>query len=347
MSEPINMFVYNDEVYVTERGNNRVQVFSLTGTYARMWGSSGTADGQFQEPSCVYVYNDEVYVTDYGNNRVQVFNVAGAFQRKWGTLGSGDSQFHYPTGIMEYDGNIWVGDSQNAAVKAFTPAGVFVSKLDPIGAIPGSGLTDYAGLFVYNGKLYITDGGYHYIYTYDVSTGALCTQWGGYGSGDGLLAFPEGVFVYGDETYVADSYNHRIQVFAMDPLSQTPWYWYTTSAKTSLGTPDGGVSVPGDNDLVTNPALLARNHITDMRTAIEALVGTGSFINPATSNPYNWTPASADNLYYCAVDRTTYGGPAGADYDWWRADNVMAGTPCYRVDIGEIEDCVAALEAVV
>jgi hypothetical protein len=93
-------------------------------------------------------------------------------------------------------------------------------------------------------------------------------------------------------------------------------------------------------------AELCRQHITDMRAAIERLVATGAFINPITSNPYNWTPSSVDNLYFCAMgDRTEYGATGGARYDWTRTGAEMIGTETFDIDIGEIHECVSLLEA--
>lgn len=42
-----NLFVYGGEVYTTDAGNSRVQVFDTAGTYSRKWGSVGGSDGQF------------------------------------------------------------------------------------------------------------------------------------------------------------------------------------------------------------------------------------------------------------------------------------------------------------
>jgi hypothetical protein len=43
----ISLAVPDDEVYVTDSGNYRVQVFDRSGKFLRKWGSSGNGDGQF------------------------------------------------------------------------------------------------------------------------------------------------------------------------------------------------------------------------------------------------------------------------------------------------------------
>ena len=72
-------------VYVTDRGNNRVQKFTNTGGFLTKFGSACTTqpcpkDGQFNGPDGIGVgpgsgSSGKVYVTDVGNNRVQVFAI--------------------------------------------------------------------------------------------------------------------------------------------------------------------------------------------------------------------------------------------------------------------------------
>lgn len=90
-------------------------------------------------------------------------------------------------------------------------------------------------------------------------------------------------------------------------------------------------------------ALVCPNTITQIRDAIEDIAEY--FENPGTGNPYNFTNASADNLYFVACgDRTQFGAQGGARYTWTRTSGDMVGTPTYDIDIGEIEACVAQLE---
>ncbi len=53
-----------------------------------MWGSRGSADGQFNNPRGIAVDSDgNVYVADSGNNRIQKFSRFGTFLKKWGGRG--------------------------------------------------------------------------------------------------------------------------------------------------------------------------------------------------------------------------------------------------------------------
>ncbi len=73
--------VSGENVYVTDRGNNRVKVFkytekegALADEYLTSFGTGGTGNGQFDEPAAVALDKEgHVWVADAGNNRVQEF----------------------------------------------------------------------------------------------------------------------------------------------------------------------------------------------------------------------------------------------------------------------------------
>ncbi len=71
-------------VYVTDTGNNRVQVFDAQGKFLRLFGVAGDGDGQLREPVGIAVgANGEVFVADTWHRRIQVFNSGGFFARAW------------------------------------------------------------------------------------------------------------------------------------------------------------------------------------------------------------------------------------------------------------------------
>ncbi|MEZ4528997.1 MAG: 6-bladed beta-propeller [Desulfobacterales bacterium] len=66
----------DDNMYVGEIGNDRVQVFSPDGESIAMWGKKGSGTGEFGNIHGVFVDKESgwVYVADTANNRVQVFS---------------------------------------------------------------------------------------------------------------------------------------------------------------------------------------------------------------------------------------------------------------------------------
>ena len=69
-----------DDVYVADWRNDRIQKFDRDGRFLRIFGESGSGDGQLSRPSSVAVARDgRVIVADWGNERVQIFDKDGRF----------------------------------------------------------------------------------------------------------------------------------------------------------------------------------------------------------------------------------------------------------------------------
>ena len=68
-----------DNIYVTDRDNDRIQIFTSNGTFITAIGSQGSKDGQFNRPEGVgvdpYSNTGLVYVADTGNSRIQSFKL--------------------------------------------------------------------------------------------------------------------------------------------------------------------------------------------------------------------------------------------------------------------------------
>jgi hypothetical protein len=64
-----------NQIYVTDKGNSRVQKFDLSGNFISSWGSIGSGDGQFSDPQGIAVNGgNDVYVVDKQNHRIQRFS---------------------------------------------------------------------------------------------------------------------------------------------------------------------------------------------------------------------------------------------------------------------------------
>jgi sugar lactone lactonase YvrE len=98
-------------VYVADTDNDRVQVFSASGSFLRKWGSTGSGDGQFLSAQDVAVDSQGVvWVADYRNDRVQKFSSGGGFQMSIPT-----SQ---PSGVaVDAAGNLFVQDLSGRVTK--------------------------------------------------------------------------------------------------------------------------------------------------------------------------------------------------------------------------------------
>ncbi len=74
----------DNRIYVTDTGNNRVQVFTEDGQYISEFGGTGEEQGFLSEPVGITINAaGEVFVADSWNHRIQVFGLNGIFLRLW------------------------------------------------------------------------------------------------------------------------------------------------------------------------------------------------------------------------------------------------------------------------
>jgi len=281
-------------LYVADYGNNRVQEFQIhevtssgvrsaqtTGlTFLSKWGGHGTGDGQFSEPSGICVdATGNVYVADTGNSRIQRFSLepgsggdvdiivigqqvrtrASAtmiYSGQWGTHGTANGQFNEPMDVaVDANANAYVVDMDNARVQKFTmsasSAAVGTRALTLAFAAAwgqdGHGAGEFrkaTGISVSrDGRLYVADSLNHRIQVFDSGvlipddTGDLLASWGVLGGRSGQFDAPRRTAVdAAGRVFVADTYNHRIQVFDADGNYVTQFG--------SEGTGDGELSQP-------------------------------------------------------------------------------------------------------
>jgi len=80
-----------NNLYVADWGNDRIQKFTADGTFITKWGSHG--NGQFIRPSGLSMDAEGcLYVSEFDNNRIQKFSDNGTFLDTWGTTGSADGE---------------------------------------------------------------------------------------------------------------------------------------------------------------------------------------------------------------------------------------------------------------
>ena len=196
----------------------RVTVLNMEGEYFGVFGSKGSADGEFMWPCGVAIDADgRVYVSDEYVHRISVFTASGDFVSKWGTHGTGEGELDGPSGIaFDPDDNILVSDARNNRVQRFTKDGVFLSSFGAAGRGEGEldlpwGLTANA-----DGEVFVADWGNDRVQRFSPD-GLFVAQYGGPGRGDGEFVRPASVAVDPDGyIYVADWGNERVQVLDSD-----------------------------------------------------------------------------------------------------------------------------------
>jgi sugar lactone lactonase YvrE len=123
-------FDADENIYVVDSLNHRVQKFTNEGALILSWGSQGDEEGQFELPWGITVDElGDVYVADWRNDRVQKFAPDGDFVFTFGETGSENGEFNRPTDVaVDLDGDIYVCDRGNNRVQLFNAEGRFVDK---------------------------------------------------------------------------------------------------------------------------------------------------------------------------------------------------------------------------
>jgi len=184
--DDVNFFLKVDQetgdldrrVYVTLYEPHGVYVYTCAGKEITRFGKEEPSSkaGEFNNPQGVTVDAKWLYICDSWNHRIQVLSKTdGQFIRLWGKEGYGSpGELYFPTSITLDSSLLYVSDYYR--VQVFSKTGQFLHYL-------GNGLSQEKGNGIQGG------------------------------CGEGEFACPHGVCIVGEKIYVADSNNHRIQVF--------------------------------------------------------------------------------------------------------------------------------------
>lgn len=254
----------DNKVYVADRGNQRISIFTggstALPTPLAQWGGNGLGPGQFNQVQGVAAADDgSVYAVDHENARIQHLSVTGQVINAWGTSGTGDGQFVEPRGIaLGPNGDVYVADYGNHRVQRFSSTGTFVGKWSA--TEPGVGVLDYPMDVDTDdaGFVYVTDSSNRQIVKYEAD-GTYVSKFGQVGTDDtdADFQFPSGIAVdpSGSPIYVVDEGSHRVKKFdgSGNYLAHSYAHTYSPSVE------DGRFSYPSmiDIDPLTGDVVVA------------------------------------------------------------------------------------------
>jgi hypothetical protein len=134
------------DVYVVDKGDDRVEVFDSEGTYLSQFNGSAALTGEFSSPEAIAVDDsinlmdpsaNDVYVADVGHSVIDKFSSSGAYEGQLtgtcaspGTCSGSVIPFFELRGVaVDPEGNVWVYDSEGN-VDEFSDEGSFVKTFN-------------------------------------------------------------------------------------------------------------------------------------------------------------------------------------------------------------------------
>lgn len=216
------------EIFVSDKWQHCIFVFSKDGEFLRSLGSKGDMEGYFRSPEGIAIgSNNSIYVCDTGNDRVQCLNILdGRMLLQFGLIKkeqlvksiqnkniSVSSDLLSPTGVSFYDDYIIVLDSGHKRVKVFNTKGQKLSEFGITGSLKGQFKFPEVLAIDSLGFIFVGDGGNARIQVYQPN-GQLVTTFGNRGSSAGKFGWISGIHVTKDlEVIVTDHKNHTVQIF--------------------------------------------------------------------------------------------------------------------------------------
>ncbi|MBI5576286.1 MAG: 6-bladed beta-propeller [Deltaproteobacteria bacterium] len=210
-----------ENAYVVDQGNNRIQVLDRRGSFLREWGGHGFTAGLFDKPSAIAIdpVSGNLFVVDRLNNRVQKFDSNGRYLSSFGRLGSGDGDFNRPMDIaLDRKGNIYVADTGNNRIEKFDPGGRFILEWGKFARRRrGTELTNPVSIAYSDegfGYLYVLSSPGCTVQKYDID-GVLIKTWPMRLSGEEGPCGPSRIRIEPRKytVYIADAENNRLILF--------------------------------------------------------------------------------------------------------------------------------------
>lgn len=200
-------------------GKNATSLHSQFFERAEVIGTRGVGIGEFNKPRSVTVdLSDNLYAVDI-TGRVQKFSPTGEFILSWQVK---DIDRGRPKGMCcDAEGNIVVGEPHYQRINHFTPDGRLVRQWGIIGTNSGELTFPRSEAINSRGELLLSEyTTVERVQRFVLHTNAAPTfaaDFGKPGTGEGEFNRAEGICVdAADRIYVADSCNHRIQIFSPD-----------------------------------------------------------------------------------------------------------------------------------
>jgi len=149
----------NGNLYVTDTGNKRVQIFDPEGRFVAMFGGDGTDPGRFKEPVGIAVdATGNVFVADTWNRRIQKLGPAGQPLAQFPVDGwESQSIVNKPYLAVSQGGQLFYTEPERHRLVILDSSGRVIGSKGTLGAEPGSFNVPVGIAVSASGELFVAD----------------------------------------------------------------------------------------------------------------------------------------------------------------------------------------------
>ena len=136
-NNPLGLALHNNQVYVCDGDNHRIQVFDLDLNFVQSIGSHHKGRGEFNGPFDIkFDGSGNMYVVEWGaGKRVQVLDRSGHFIQVFGEEGKG--KLRGPIALHIVDKHVYVSDHNGYCILVYDTSGQFVTSFGRCGQKEG------------------------------------------------------------------------------------------------------------------------------------------------------------------------------------------------------------------
>ena len=208
-----------DNIYVVDNFNKRVQKFTKDGEYILEWHLNDTVyDGWPRFYGIDVSDSDEIFVCSTDERKVYQFTPIGQMVNEWSCEKIDEDMSNYVQDVIVSNDLVYITDNSNN-IRIYNKSGILLNYFGGSSAKVEGNFNDPLGIETdFDGNVYVADYFNSRIQKFD-SDGNFVFKWGSYGNEKGNFGLVVDIDIYDNKIYVSDWKTNRtppwgrIQIF--------------------------------------------------------------------------------------------------------------------------------------